>query len=115
MGNIFVVSCIIAGCFAPANVNIANAVLAQPKIEQTQIVARGDELFVGIITQPLFTLSEKQKLVESIATDIKQKFSYTNVIVSTNCDLFHKAKKINSQPIANPVDIENLFLLAKAR
>ena len=62
-------------------------------IEQAYCVVYDDIALVAAKTQPFFTRSEKEAFREKLTEDIKEKFGYREVVVSTDSDIFYLAKK----------------------
>lgn len=83
-------------------------VRAYDGIEQAYCVVYEDIALIAAKTEPIFSRSEAKAFREKLAADIKAEFSYREVIISTDSDIFYLAKKASESGLSEE-ELERLI------
>ncbi len=83
-------------------------VRAYDGIEQAYCVVYEDIALIAAKTEPMFSRSESKAFREKLAADIKAEFSYREVIISTDSDIFYLAKKAEESGLSEE-ELERLI------
>ena len=83
-------------------------------IETAICLVVDDEALVCVTTMPIYSRSQRQKLVQELSEEIAQEFG-KRAVICLDCDIYYKASKLKKQQTINPDDIRALIKSCKIR
>ena len=98
---------------APAYADIGEFLSDYKLVKQYCYVAAGDCLAVGLMTEPMFTLSGITEYTRTLEKDLSQYFGYAEVAVTFDTDLFYRIKKLGAN--ADEESVRSIIETAKKR
>lgn len=86
-------------CFAaqavvcPTYADVEDFLQSYDLVEEYCYTVSGDNIAVGLITQPIFTLSAITRYTRDLENALKQKFGFADAVVTFDTDLIYRIKK----------------------
>lgn len=103
--NTFLIAAITApvAIVNPAYADIDSFLADYKLVEQFCYTACEDYLAVGLITQPMFTLSGITAYVKELENTLAERYGYKEVVVTFDTDLVYRIKKLGKEGDADAV------------
>lgn len=79
---------------APVQADIGDFLSGYRLVDKYCYATAGDCLVVGLVTEPMFTLSGITEYTRTLEKELSQYFGYREVAVTFDTDLFYKIKKL---------------------
>ena len=73
-----------------------------------------DEALVCVTTEPIYSRSQRQKLLEELTATIDSEFGI-RAVVCFDCDIYYKASKLKKQQTVNVDEVRALIRSCKIR
>lgn len=100
---------IVASAYADINGFLAE----YPLVKEFCYASSGDYLAVGLISEPMFTLSGITRYTKELENELAQKFGFREVAVTFDTDLVYAIKKLGGNADENAV--KNIIDTARKR
>lgn len=71
-------------------ISIEKFISANQYVKQSACLIDGETAVVAVLTKPIYTQSERSRLIKQIAQDVAEKFSLKSVTVTLDGDVFCK-------------------------
>lgn len=114
MGNAFTAALTAAVAItAPAYADVGDFLSQYELVKQYCYAAAGDRLVVGLVTEPLFTLSGITQYTRTLEKELSEYFGYREVAVTFDTDLFYRIKKLGAD--ADEASVEAIIETARKR
>ena len=78
-----------------ADVQIKAYTEAKELVKNAAVLVHAGTAFVGIITAPIFTKSQRTTLVAELMTELADKFDVEKVVISLDLQTYHNILKAN--------------------
>ena len=98
---------------APAYADIGEFLSDYKLVKQYCYAAAGDCLAVGLMTEPMFTLSGITEYTRTLEKELSQYFGYAEVALTFDTDLFYRIKKLGAN--ADEESVRSIIETAKKR
>ncbi|MGN0796856.1 MAG: hypothetical protein ACI4M5_01465 [Christensenellales bacterium] len=93
---------------------IESRVKSHESIDTAICLVVDDEALVCVTTKPIYSRTQRQKLVEELTDCIKIEFG-KSATICFDCDIYYKASKLKKQQTVNPDEIRALIRSCKIR
>lgn len=98
---------------APVQADLNDFLSEYKLVKQYCYAAAGDCLVVGLLTEPLFTISGITEYTRTLERELSDYFGYKEVAVTFDTDLFYRIKKLGNE--ADEETVRNIIQTAKKR
>lgn len=94
---------------------VETIVASNPLVDYCNAYVWRNRVVVGIMPHPIYSRSQRDKLVQEIIDDLDEAYGFDETLISFDMDIVYEISKFNKKPRVDEKDASALFYTVKVR